>query len=210
MRICEEITDKVSGSIEFTFSGVTASLFNLTRHAVFKDVPVLAADTVTFRQYDGPLEPEMISHRFGQLPLRFVATGGAAKETTAEFTIDVVADTKKCGLTWVTSRDVVCSRGEAEVVHYRTPEEEAIACNDAGFLLVPLHPGQRIKATLHARVSTGREATRWVSTHCAPSVHPEFALKIETNGAITPKEALKHALQCTIDRLQRLADDVDR
>ena len=208
MKVVADSANEITGSICFHFSGISPSLFNLIRHAVFKDVRVLAVDTVTFHQYDGALEPEMVSHRIGQLPLRYVDTASVA--TTAVFSIDVIADTTKCGLTWVTSKNVVCTSGNAEVVHYRTPAEERLASGDDGFLLVPLHPGQRLKVTFAARVSTGREATRWLSTHCAPRVQPSFSLKIETTGATDPTTALKTALQCTATRLQRLADDMDR
>ena len=198
---------EVSGGTCFTFPTLkSASVFNLIRHAAFKDVAVLATDTVTFLQYDGPLEPEMISHRIGQLPLRFRA---GSKAAVATFSIDVVSDTKKSGITWVTSADVTCASGDAEVVHYRTPAEKALATSDAGFLIAPLHPGQRMKISFVGRVSTGREATRWVSCHCALQTAPVFALKIETTGAVEPREALKMALQCTADRLQRLADNLD-
>ena len=213
MQVCAEAPHEVTGSTCFSFPMLkNASLFNLIRHAVFKDVAVLATDTVTFLQYDGPLEPEMVSHRIGQLPLRFThasASASASSTVAATFAIDVIADTKKCGIIWVTSADVTCTSGDAEVVHYRSPAERAIASSDAGFLIAPLHPGQRIKISFVARVSTGREATRWVSCHCAPQTQPVFALKIETTGATDAHTALKTALQCTAARLQRLADDLD-
>ena len=210
MKVHADAPHDVTNSTCFSFPDLTStSVFNLIRHAVFKDVHVLATDTVTFLQYDGALEPEMISHRVGQLPLRFIAHKAAAATTTATFSIDVTADTKKCGIVWVTSADIKCTSGNAEVVHYRTLRERELAAGDTGYMIAPLHPGQRMQITFAARVSTGREATRWVSCHCAPRVHPGFALHIETTGAVEPRAALQLALQCTVDRLQRLADNLD-
>jgi DNA-directed RNA polymerase alpha subunit len=207
MKFRADAADAVFGSVVFYFDGIDYSLFNTVRHALFKDVPVLAPDTVTFIQYDGPLEPEMVAHRIGQLPLRVLPTAGTEPHgADAEyiFRIHKEADTSKAGIIWVTSKDVSCVTGNAEVVHYRTAAEEALAAYDHGFLLVALHPGQRVHATFRGRVSTGREATRWVSSHCAARTDPSFSMRVETTGSVTPPEALKLALKSLLDRLKRL------
>ena len=211
-----EDADAVAGSVCFHFLGpkINASLFNLLRHALFKDVAVLAVDTVTFIKYDGPLEPEMISHRIGQLPLIFLTrqtsaddaggVGGASPPTGATFEISAVSGTDKSGLTWITSSDVTCTSGDARVVHYRSEHERALASSDTGFLIAPLHPGQQIHVKFTARVSSGREATRWISTHCVPKLDPNFHVTVETTGAVSPADALRQALQSTIKKLQCL------
>lgn len=200
--------DVVTNGVEVTFYDITQSMHNFLRHALFKDVPILAVDTVTFVQYDGPLESEMISHRIGQLPVRLVH--GDTESTTATFSVEVVAPPhdEKCGLMWITSDKVVCTSENAHVVHYRSAAEKSMSKYDTGFLLAPLHPGERLQLTFSARVSTGREATRWVSCFIKPSMDP-FRLYIETTGAITPREALRAALQTSIERLHRLTRDLN-
>lgn len=200
--------DEVTNATTFTFTGISSPLFNYVRHAIFKDVNVLAVDTVTFIQYDGPLESEMVSHRIGQLPLRFLHT--ATDRDVVTFEINVVASSSsvKCGVTWVTSQDIVCTSGNAEVVHYRSEKERDIGKKDTGFLLIPLQPDQRVHVTFTARVSNGREGTRWVSCHTTTKVDP-FRITIETTGAITPREALKESLSATRDRLRRLSGSLD-
>lgn len=206
MKFRADCADPVFGSVVFYFEGIDYSLFNTVRHALFNDVPVLAPDTVTFIQYDGPLEPEMVAHRIGQLPLRILPTaaGGDVADSEYVFCIDKKADTSKAGIVWVTSKDIACVTGNAEVVHYRTDAEEALAAHDRGFLLLALHPGQRVHVTFRGRVSTGREATRWVSSHVAARTDPGFSMRVETTGAVSPPEALKLALKTTLDRLKRL------
>lgn len=209
MNIRVSETDDVTGAVEFTFEGISQSLFNVTRHAVFKDVPVLGVDTVTFIEYDGPLESEMVSHRIGQLPLQFTHTAPSdATEATFEINIRAPPPSTKCGLTWVTSADITCVDGTARVVHYRSDAETRLAPEDKGFMLVPLHPNQRIHVTFKARVSTGREAARWVSCHVRARPDP-FRLRIETTGAITPREALRGAYGSTLKRLRNLANNLD-
>ena len=200
MCISMEDADPVVGSKTFHFRDINESMFNLVRHALFKDVPVLAADTVTFIQYDGPLEPEMVSHRIGQLPLR--CTDGAS--LVATFELNKFAEVAKSGLTWLTSTDIRCTSGNAEIVHYRSDRERRLASGDDGFLIVPLHPGQRLHLTFTARVSTGREATRWVSTACTPKFRPHYHITVETTGSITPAAAMKAALQDIIKKLNGL------
>ena len=206
MHITVESADSVVGSARFHFHDVDGSMFNLIRHALFKDVPVLAADTVTFIQYDGPLEPEMVSHRIGQLPLQFVVGATPVGSSVATFELNKVADVKKSGLTWLTSHDIKCVTGNAEIIHYRSHEEKRLASGDGGFLLVPLHPGQRLHLTFLARVSTGREATRWVSTYCIPKFEPHLHMVVETTGAITPVAAMKAALGDIIQKLHKLSE----
>ena len=203
MKFRADAADPVFGSVTFHFDGIDYSLFNTIRHALFNDVPVLAPDTVTFIQYDGPLEPEMVSHRIGQLPLRIV-DAPTKDDDSYIFSIHKEADTKKAGIIWVTSKDIKCETDNAEVVHYRTDEEAKLAEKDDGFLIAALHPGQRLHVTFKARVSTGREATRWVATHCSAQTDPTFRMRVETTGAISPPHALQKALQCTLSRLRRL------
>ena len=197
----------------FVFSDVDVSIVNVIRHSLYADVPVLAANTVTFIQYDGPLEPELIAHRIGQLPLRFRTDRTSADEgddglrprpSSAVFRVDVQTDASVPGLVWVTSNDVVCVTGDAEVVHYRSKAEKAAAFADAGFPLCPLHAGQRFVATFFADVGTGRKATRWSSVH--PIIRPRddgstFDVVIQTTGAIGPPVALKRALEAVMTRL---------
>lgn len=204
-----EAVDDVTGAMTVQLSGIIQSMHNFLRHALFKDVPTLGVDTVTFIQYDGPLESEMVSHRLGQLPVRVLHTA-PLDTTAATFCINVVAPprTEKSGITWVTSADVVCTSENAEVVSYRSAAEREIAARDTGYLLVPLHPGERVHVTFTARVSTGREAARWVSCFIKPSLSP-FRLYIETTGAVTPREALHRALQTSIKHLRALAADLD-
>ena len=202
MSVFVSAEDDVTNAVEFQFLRISQSLFNVLRHAVFKDVRVLGVDTVTFLEYDGPLESEMVSHRIGQLPLRFTHRAPFdATEASFEICVHAPPASTKRGLTWVTSTDVVCTAGDAEVVHYRSTKEQAVAADDKGFMLVPLHPGQRLHVKIQARVSTGREAARWVSCHVRARTEP-YRLRVETTGAITAREAMTLALRETLHRLR--------
>lgn len=204
MLVTRLLSDEVSGRNKFGFEGIDVETFSALRHALFKDVPILAVDTVTFHKYDGIIESEMVSHRIGQLPVRFASDND---QQTAIFEIDVIAPADgKAGITWVTSRDVICKTKNAHVVHYRSEAEASIALHDKGFLLIPLHPGQRALITFEARVSTGREATRWASVFVAAKLEPSMELTVETTGAVTPQEALKLACRVTVTRLEALSD----
>lgn len=205
----------------FEFAHVDAALMNVIRHALYADVPILAPNTVTFIQYDGPLEPELISHMVGQLPLRFCDREDPSL-TTAEFAIDVRTDSAVPKLTWVKSTDVTCtstctstSTSEskhvlAEVVHFRSDAERAAATHDVGFLLCPLHAGQRFVATFTATVATGRHGTRWNAVH--PTVRPDegtpgtYFVTVQTTGAIAPKKALEAALSAVLQRVRVCSD----
>ena len=196
---------------------------NVIRHSLFADVPVLAANTVTFIQYNGPLEPETIAHRIGQLPLRFFDAGvtqgvsavpdaSPSSLPTATFSIDVRTSADVPRLTWVTSQDVTCTSRNAEVVHYRSDAERAAADRDSGFLVCPLHAGQRFVATFTGIVATARRATRWNSVH--PIVRPHgdgtsFDVTIQTTGALLPRAALRHALVAILDRLRAISTGCD-
>lgn len=191
---------------EVVLEGVDTDMVNVIRHGLYQDVPVLAVDYIDFHEYDGDIPSSNIAHRIGQLPLRF--TDGKAPEdetrSTATLSIDFVTSGVKPRLQWITSMDVTCKDGSAEVVHYRSPEEAARASRDTGFKLCPLQTGQRFRATLHARVDTARKHTRWNSI--LPIVCPiddtTFRLKIHTTGAITAEAALKHVLKMAATRFR--------
>lgn len=209
------VTENKDHRFACRLSGIDVALMNVIRHSIYADVPVYATNVVTFIQYDGPLEVELISHRIGQLPIRLKDDSACSSTTSTEpiqFRIEVLTDPEKAKLTWVTSKHVFCPSGRAEVVHYRSEDEEARACKDEGFLLCPLHAGQRLVATFTATVDTAREATRWNSCH--PTVRPvpgtddSFDLTIQTTGAVKAKDAFMHALSCIEKRLGTYRDSV--
>lgn len=193
----------------FTLTGFDVALTNVLRHALYADVDVYAPDTVTFIQYDGPLEPELIAHMIGQLPLR--RTDDVHDDVPVTFAVDVQTDASTPSLTWVSSVDFTCTSGNAEIVHFRSDKERAAAFADTGFLLCPLHAGQRFVATFTATLNNGRHGTRWNSVH--PIVRPllcddaetttptSFELIIQTTGAITPTNALRAALKVVLQRV---------
>ncbi len=200
MEVIASAPKPYTSAVTFEFRNMTSELFNFVRHAVFKDDAILAVDTITFGAYDGSMESEMVSSRIGQLPIR-------GDGDTATFSLSVHASTDKSSLTWVTSTDIVCTSGNAKIVHYRTPEEKALAAHDSGFLLIPLHPGQQANMTFVARRSTAREATRWVSCHTKATMETR-TMTIENTGALDAVEALKSALRRSLERLQLLAHNI--
>ena len=210
MSVLTETPERVA----FRFDNTDAALMNVIRHALYADVPVLAPNTVTFIQYDGPLEPELISHMIGQLPLRFCSDDAITRSRPVEFSIDVRPDAAVPKLTWVKSTDVTCPSGAAEVVHFRSDAERAAASHDTGFLLCPLHAGQRFVATFAATVATGRDGTRWSAVH--PTVRPAaedtpgtFYVTVQTTGAVQPKQALAHALSAVLKRVTACSAALD-
>lgn len=184
--------------------GIDYSVANLIRTSLFMDVKCLAAEKVTFRGYDGILMSEMVAHRIGELPLRFVHRGPLVVGAEARFDIDVISKPGVPKLTWIKSRDIRCIEGDAEIVHYRTAGEEKAASGDHGFHVAALHAGQRLQATFLARVKTGRDGTQWVCAY--PLVFPledgsGYSVTIETTGAVTAERALMDALDAIKTRL---------
>lgn len=195
---------------DVTLNGVDTDFVNVVRQGLLLDVPILAMDSIDFHEYDGDIPSSTIAHRIGQLPLRFrrefASRAPPELHETAVFSIDIVADSSRPRLTWIRSTDITCVSGDAEIVHYRSPEEAGRACKDKGFMVVPLQAGQRLKATLYAKVMTSRFHPRWNSVHVvvmpAESRDDEFRLKIETTGAVSAEGAFLHVLQTAEKRLR--------
>ncbi len=185
---------------KFILSGVSSHVVNVVRHALFADVPVLAADVVGVDQYNGVLDIEVVNLRLGQLPIR--PTDPHDMFTPIEFTINVETDPAVPRLTWVCSKDVVCPSGRAQVVHYRSDHEASLATKDRGHPICPLHQGQKLALRFVTKRGTGREGTRWNSVRPAVLPTPDGAeITVETTGACTPREAMKAALQSIRTRL---------
>lgn len=183
------------------------------RHALMKDVPCLAFDAVTFYKDTGPLEREYIAHRIGQLPV--VASdghGGASSGDGAVFRCHVAAPPEPPGvLTMATTADFVLDRIGAGGAAGAAPLA-AMAWPDID--VVPLHPGQQVTLAARAVRSTCRASgTRWQCAHAAVkwldgdggSTSKVARLTVSTTGAVTPKQALWHALCALEARLAVLA-----
>jgi DNA-directed RNA polymerase alpha subunit len=173
------INIKTIGNDSWEISGLDPSMWNLFRHALMADVAVQAVDRVTFHQYNGPLESSMVAHRLGQLPI----TG----KEPLQFELKVEAPTD-APLTWVTAADITGDGGR--VVKGDGPH------GSSGFLLVPLLAGQRVHVTCSTSLGTGRQRTTWNSTFpvIKRTEDGKGVLKVETTGALTPKEACVSAL----------------
>lgn len=205
MRVERLRSDPVRMTVRL--SGVDAGLLCAIRHALLMDVRVYAADTVTFIKYDGPLESEYISLRLGQLPIVALDGDGIPEDATASFELDAATDPSTPKLTWLTSVDVKCTAGRAAVVHYRSEDEAARAGHDTGFLICPLHAGQRVHVRFTACAGTGRRGVRWKSVHVTQRTLVEgdaYELDIETTGAIAPERAWMQALRALRSRLDAM------
>lgn len=157
----ETTHDAVTGAMCVRLSNVGLPLTNALRHALYKDVPVLAVAEVTLLFYDGPLEAELLALRLGQLPIAPLldAAGTSPHVDSAVFEINVSGELDR--LTRVLSTAATCTTGNARIVHYRSDAERALACHDDGFVLAYLHPRQRLHCKFVARIGTGRTGTRW-------------------------------------------------
>lgn len=181
---------------------------NVLRATLMARVAVPGAEFVTFFQYDGVIrEPEVIAHRIGQLPFRFKADFPTAPRDVPPdarfgFTVAVTAPEDK-PLTWVTSKDFkpASDNTAVEIVHYTSDAAAGRAFADDGFMVCPLHAGERLHAVVLVRVADGGTDTRWTSVH--PVVTPlgnehgseGFQLSLTTTGAVTARHALLQALK---------------
>jgi hypothetical protein len=206
-------------------SATSTATANALRHALLKDVCVAAMDHVTLHVYDGPLEPELVAHRFGQLPValldtdnarRVLDSDGSGDDVVATFDVDVTNTGRE--LLWVTSHDLTCTRGRARIVHYRSAEEEDVA-RGVGFLVCALHPKQRLRATAAVKLGTARtHGTRWcavfvsmvptyleddhVSDEAEDAAPPtSYDFVIETTGAVSAYGAWRQAVTALATQL---------
>ncbi len=204
---CRSMPDKRMGGLVFTIHGLDTSVVNLLRHALVADVPIVAADCITFEAYDGVQERETIALQFGRLPIRGSLPPGTHYSLPLEFVAPPISEKKH--LTWLTSEAVKFPQDcPLRVVHYRSSALREAAFADTGFLLCGLHPGQQLKAVIHFRVGTGREHARWIAVR--PQVKPlaaegAFDISVETTGAVTATEAVLAALEAVHARLSRIA-----
>jgi hypothetical protein len=187
-------------------TNTSTEIANAIRHALMKDVCVAAVSSVTFVAYDGPLEAELIAHRFGQLPIALVDTddasslwrgggGDAAADAGAIATLSVHVVNDGPALRWVTSRDIECTAGRVRIVHYRSAEEADTAAaargHDVGFLVCPLHAGQTLHATAAVVVGSARTRdTRWcaVFVRMVPTSLLDDCVSDEADDAAPPTE----------------------
>lgn len=195
----------VSGDdAKFVVGGVDSHVVNSLRHALFADVPVLAADMVGVDAYNGVLDIEVVNLRLGQLPIR--PHDPTDVHTPIEFTLSVETDPSVPRLTWVCSQDVVCPSGRAHIVHYRSDHEAALAFKDRGHPICALHQGQKLALRFVTKLGTGRDGTRWSSVR--PSVVPVAygaEISVQTTGACTPREAMRAAIASICRRLRKYA-----
>lgn len=66
-----QILEKDERKIKFVLDGVSPQFANALRRIMMGEIPVLAIDTVDFSANDSVLYDEVISHRFGLVPLWF-------------------------------------------------------------------------------------------------------------------------------------------
>ena len=159
---------------------------NMMRHALFADVTVQAVDTVTFLQYNGPIESCIVAHRFGQLPIK--GDGDIEFQLCMHASIDTP-------LTWAMSGDIIGAEGRL---------------TDNQFLMVPLMAGQVVHVKCKTRAGTGREHTRWNSVFPAMQKQDDgtYMFIIETTGAIEPLLAWESAKNATLDLMDRLLSSI--
>jgi hypothetical protein len=205
------------------------------RHALQKDVVVAAVNSVTFLAYDGPLEAEIVAHRFGQLPIALCDTDDASSLWNGSAgvndssspphdiaTLEVAVTNSGAELMWVTSHDITCPRGRVRICHYRSDAERR-AARDVGFLVCPLLAGQTLRASASVVIGSARTRdARWgavfvamkptdlhddfVSDEPDDAVAPtEFDFYIETTGAVTALGAWRQALAALSSQLKAVA-----
>ena len=203
-------------------------LMNVIRHGLMADVPILAVEKTLIKAYNGPLETEHVTHKFGYMPIRWSAAGDAPPldgSASCSFVVDAVADPDSTKVHWATSEDVVCCTefpGRASLpsaVSYRSDAERALAKWDRGYQLAPLHPGQKLHAVGFAVAATARDRdARWCAGHArveevgsvprseatgyAPTCPTAYRITFTTTGAVDPKRGYLAALAAVEARLR--------
>lgn len=197
--------------VELVLDDVTLPVANAIRHALMKDVPVLAPDVVEIVQYNGQLQTEMVAHRIGLLPVACNDGQTPHPDATAVFELDVTWDRPTPG--WVTSDLFVCVSGDAHIVHFRSDAEAKAAHRDTGFPLFMLHQHQRAHIRAVCRVGTGAHHARWNAVYAhfvetsktsPTSETSSYHFIVETTGAVTPQQAWQRGLEAVYNRLRRV------
>jgi DNA-directed RNA polymerase subunit D len=204
VKVLEEDDERVALQLE----GIDRSYANAIRRFCISEVPSMAIDDVVILENSSVLYDEILAHRLGMIPLktdleRYIlpekcdcGTPLGCQKCRVLLVLDAVAHDKT---RTVFSGDLVS-------------EDREITPISATIPIVKLAPGQSVKLEAYARLGKGKEHAKWqpatVSVLTEGKSESSFLLKVESSGALKPKEIVIKAIEVLEEKLDEMHKEI--
>ncbi|HDI02912.1 MAG TPA: DNA-directed RNA polymerase subunit D [Candidatus Aenigmarchaeota archaeon] len=183
-----KILKKSDDEIEFEVTGRTPAFANALRRTMMVKVPVLAIEDVIFTANDSPLFDEVIAHRLGLIPLKFVPkTFNRRDECSCGgegcINCQVVFVLDKTGPCTVYSGDLKSTNPEVKPLYDNIP-------------ITKLGENQKLKLEAVAIMGTGKEHAKWKAANAFYQYEGDkFKFTVETVSGLSPKDIVIQATE---------------
>jgi len=197
----------VSGNTEkitFNVTGTNTGYLNALRRISTKHVPIMAIETVEFRQNTSVLYDELLAHRLGLLALttdnkHYVMLDKPSEEFVNNAMVKLTLSAK--GPTSVYAKDFKTKDPAIKPVHPKT-------------LLVKLLENQELKAEVIAQLGIGKTHAKWDSGLAFyKDDNGKFTFTLESWGQLPAKDILLTGLKVfneQLDTVIELSKDLEK
>ena len=194
---------KQGNTITFSVSGVDVKLLNALRRTIISGVPVMAIEKVTFYQNSSILNDEVLSHRFGMVPLK-------TDLKTYDMPGDCTCKGKGCGkcattLTLEAEGPATVYSGEMKSTDPKiTPVFDKIP-------LVKLTQKQKIKLEAIAQLGLARDHIKWQPGLASYEQKDKdsYEFMLESYGQLKPEELLAKAFEIIGDKIKEIKKQLE-
>jgi DNA-directed RNA polymerase subunit D len=197
-----KILSKDERKIRFILEDSTPQFANALRRIMMSEVPVLAVDTVCFYNNDSALYDEVISHRFGMVPLWFDAK-------TFKTPDDCDCEGKGCSNCQIVF--VVDKKGPATVLSKDMKSADAAVAKPLvdDMPIAELFEGQRLKAEATAKLGFGKEHAKWQASRVWYGYLPIVEQKEKVTNGHDVEKACAHGAVKVVDGKVEVSPDCD-